>query len=85
MELIDYFRILKALIILFSLFFLWIIFQIKIPNVLEETLSGFNPGAVKTILISLGYFKMALPLLQVLRKSERVLQSKQSLQLKIFI
>ena len=37
-------------------------------KVLEETLAGFNSDAVKTPLRRLSYFKMTLPLLQVLQK-----------------
>ena len=41
--LIDYFRILKTLIILFQLIFSWN----QNVEVLEETLAGFNSDAVK--------------------------------------
>ena len=44
-----------------------------VPNqngkVLKETLAGSNSDAVKTTLKHLSYFKMTLPLLQVLQKS----------------
>ena len=36
---------------------------------LEETLAGFNSDDVKATLRGLRYFKMTLPLLQVLQKS----------------
>ena len=67
--LIDYFRIFKALIILFLLF----VCMNYVPNQnakgREETLAGFNSDAVKTTLRCLCYFKMTFPLLQVLQKS----------------
>ena len=69
MGLIDYFRNLEALIILFLLF----VCINYVPNqngiVLEETMAGFNSNDVKTTLRRLRYFKMTLPLLQVLQKS----------------
>ena len=37
-------------------------------NILEETLVGSNSDAVKTTLRRLLYFKITLPLLQVLQK-----------------
>ena len=43
-----------------------------VPNqngkVLEETLASFNSDAVKTTLRRLSYFKMTLPIFQVLQK-----------------
>ena len=69
MELLDYFRILKALIISFLLF----VCLIYVPNqngkILEETLAGFNLDDVKTTLRHLRFFKMTVPLLQALQKS----------------
>ena len=70
MGLIDYFRYLKALIMLFLIF----VCINYVPNqngkVHEETLAGFNSDAVKTTLRRrLRYFKMIFPLLQVLQKS----------------
>ena len=60
---IDYFGI---------LFFLFVCMN-YVPNqngkVLEETLAGFDSDALKTTLRRLRYFKMTLPLLQVLQKS----------------
>ena len=38
-------------------------------KILEETLAVFNSDAVKTTLRSLRYFKMTLPLLQVIKKA----------------
>ena len=72
MGLLDYFRILKALIILGLLF----VCMNYVPNqngkVLEETLAGFNSDHVKTTLRHLCCFKMTLPLLQVLQKSRPI-------------
>ena len=72
MVLLDYFRILKALIILFLLF----VCMNYVPNqngkVLEETLAGFNSDDLKTTLRHLRCFKMTLPLLQVLQKSDLI-------------
>ena len=72
MGLLDYFRILKALIILFLLF----VCMNYVPNqngkVLEETLAGFNSDDVKTTLRRLRFFKMTLPFLQVLQKSRLI-------------
>ena len=72
MELLDYFRILKVLIILFLLF----VCMDYVPNqnrtVLEETPAGFNSGDVKTTLRHLRSFKMILPLLQVLQISHHI-------------
>ena len=69
MGLVDHFRILIALINLLLLF----ICMNYVPNqnrkVLEETLAGSNSNDMKTILRRLRYFKMTLPLLQVLLKS----------------
>lgn len=66
MEVIDCFRILKAIIILFLLFF----FMNNAPNengkALEETLAGFNSYSVEKKLRGLRNFKMTLPLFQVL-------------------
>ena len=65
MGLIDYFSILKDLIILFLLF----VCMNYVPNqdgkVLEETIAGFNSDAAKTTLRRLCYFKMILPLLPI--------------------
>ena len=75
--LVDYFRILKALIILFLLFELCLLSLLfsylnYVPNqndkVLKETLAGFNSDAVKSTLRHLP-FKMILPLFQALQKS----------------
>ena len=75
--LVDYFRILKALIILFLLFELCLLSLLfsylnYVPNqndkVLKERLAGFNSDAVKSALRHLP-FKMTLPLFQVLQKS----------------
>ena len=69
MGLVGYFRILKALIILFLL----LVCMNYVPNqngkVLEETLAGFNLNDVETTLKRLHCFIMTLPLLQVLHKS----------------
>ena len=71
MVLLDYFRILKALIILFLLF----VCMNYVPNqngkVLEEML-GLYSDDVKTTLRRLRCFKMILPLLQVLQKSHPI-------------
>ena len=65
--LIDYFRILKALMILFLLY----IYRNYVPNqnekVQEETLADSNSEAVKTE--TLRCFKWNLPLFQVFQKS----------------
>ena len=75
--LVDYFRILKALIILFLLFELCLLSLLfsylnYVPNqndkVLKETLAGFNSDAVKSTLRHL-HFKMTFPLFQALQKS----------------
>ena len=72
MALLDYFRNLKALIILSLIF----VFMNYVPNqngkVLEETLAGFNSDDLKTTLRYLRCFKMTLPLLQVLQKSDLI-------------
>ena len=72
MVLLDYFRILKALIILFLLF----VCMNYVPNqngkVLEETLAGFNSDDLKATLRRLRCFKMTLRLLQVLQKSHLI-------------
>ena len=65
MELLDYFRILKALIILFLLF----VCMIYVPNQNGKTLAGFNLDDLKTTLRHLRFLKMTVPLLQVLQKS----------------
>ena len=41
-------------------------------KVLEERLTGFNSGDVKTTLRRLHFFKMILPLFQVLQKSHPI-------------
>ena len=71
MGLIDCFRILKALIILFLFIFFFLMNYVPNHNgkVLEETLADFDLDAVKTTWSGLHYFKMILPLLQVLQKS----------------
>lgn len=65
MEVIDCFRILKAIIILFLFFFMN-----NVPNknskVLEETVAGFNSYAAEKKLRGLRNFKMILSLFQVL-------------------
>ena len=65
MGLHDYFRILKALIILFLLFVYMNYVSIQNGKVLEENLAGLNSDHVKTTLRHLCCFKMTLPLLQV--------------------
>ena len=74
-ELLDYFRILKPLIILFLLYLCMNHVPNQIGKVLEETLPGFNLDDVKTTLSSPCCFKMTLPLLQVLQKILPILQS----------
>ena len=69
MGLLDYFRILKALTILFLLFVCMNYVPKQNGKVLEETLAGFNSDDVKTTLRRLHCFKMTLPLLQTLQKS----------------
>ena len=69
MGLHDYYRILKALIILFLLFVCMNYAPNQNGKVLEETLAGFNSDDVKTTLRSLRCFKMTLLLLQDLQKS----------------
>ena len=72
MSLLDYFRILKALLILFLLF----VCMNYVPNqngkVLEETLAGFNSRDVDRTLRCLRCFKMTLQLLQVFQKSRPI-------------
>ena len=67
--LLDCFTILKARIILFLLFVCINYVPNKNGKVLEETLPGFNSDDVKTTLRRLRFFKMTLPLLQVLQIS----------------
>ena len=66
--LIDYFRILKALIISLLLF----VYIDYVPNqnrkVLDETLAGFSSDDVETVLGGLHCFKKTLLLLQALQK-----------------
>ena len=69
MGLIDYFRIFKALIILFLLIFLINYVPNQNGKVPEERPSGFNSDTVKTTLRGLYCFKMAFPLLHVPQKS----------------
>ena len=69
MGLTDYFRILRALIILFLLFACMNYVPNQNEKVLEKTLAGSNSDAVKTTLRRVHYFKMALPHLQVLQNS----------------
>ena len=69
MGLHDYYRILKALIILFLLFFCVNYVPNQNGKVLEETLAGFNSDDVKATLRSLCCLKMTLSLLQDLQKS----------------
>ena len=66
MGLLDYFRILKALIILFLLFVCMNHVPNQNGNVLEELLPGFNSGDRETTLRRLPCFKMTLPIFQVL-------------------
>ena len=60
MGLLDYFRILKTLIILFLLFVCMNYVPNKNWEVLEETPPGFNSDDVKTTLKRLRCFKMTL-------------------------
>ena len=69
MRSLDYFRISKALIILFLLFVCINYVPNKNGKVLEETLAGLNLDDVKTTLRRLRCSKMILPLLQVLQQS----------------
>ena len=73
MGLIDYFRILKAVIILFLLFVC--MNYVQNQNEKLKMLAGLNSDAVKSTLRNLHYFKMTLPLLQVLQKSFPILLS----------
>ena len=61
MRLIDYFRILKALIILFLLFACMSFVSNQNGKVLEETLAGSNSDAVNTTLWHLRYLKNDVP------------------------
>ena len=72
MVLLDYFRVLKALIILFLLFVCMNYVLNQNWKVLEEMLAGFNSDDVKTTLRRLRCFKMTIPLLQVLQKSHPI-------------
>ena len=62
MGLLNYFRILKALLILFLLFVCMNYVQNQNGKALEETLALFNSDGVKTTLRRLSCFKMTLPL-----------------------
>ena len=66
MEIIDYFIILKAFIIL-MLFFWMDSFLNQNGKVLEETLAGSNSNAVKTTLRGLPNSKMTLPFCNFLK------------------
>ena len=68
MGLVNHFRILIALINLLLLFICMNYVPNHIRKVLEETLAGSKSDDMKTILRRLRYFKMTLPLLQVLQK-----------------
>ena len=70
--LVEYFRISKALVIL--LYILYELWSKSKWEVQEETLADFNSDVVKTTL-RLRYFKMTLPLFQVLQKSLPIPQS----------
>ena len=74
MGLLDYFRILKSLIILFLFLLFACMNYVSNQNekILAETLAGFNSDHAKTTLRSLCCFKMTLPLLQVLQKSRPI-------------
>ena len=72
MGLFDYFRISKALKILFLLFVCMNYILNQNGKVLEETLAGFNSDDVKTTLKRLRCFKMTVLLLQVLQKSHPI-------------
>ena len=64
MELLDYFRILN-----------YELHELRSKSkweVLEEVLAGLNSDDVKTTLRHLRCFKMTLPLLQVLQKSQLI-------------
>ena len=67
--LIDYFRILKALINLSLLFVCMSYVFNQNGKVQEETLTEPNSVVMKATLRRLRYFKMILPLLPVLQKS----------------
>ena len=70
MGLIEYFRILEALVMLFLLFVCLNYAPNQNGKVQEETIAGFNSDTVKTRLRQrLSYFKMTVSLLQVLQKS----------------
>ena len=72
MELLNYFRILKALIIFFLLFVCYDYVLNQSRKVLEETLGGVNSDDVKTTLRRQHCFNMTFPLLQVLQKSHLI-------------
>ena len=69
MGLIDYFRILIALMILYLLFVCLNYVRSQNGKILEETLAGFNSDDVKTTLKRLLYFEMIIPFFQILQKS----------------
>ena len=69
MGLIDSFRILIALMILYLLFVRMNYVRSQNGKTLEETLAGFNSDDVKTTLKRLLYFKMIIPFFQILQKS----------------
>ena len=75
MRLLDYFRILEALTILFLLFVCMNYVPKQNGKVPEKTPAGFNSDDVKTTLRRLRCFKMTLPHLQVLQKSHLIPQS----------
>ena len=66
MQLIDYFRNMKALINLFLLFACMNYVPNQNGKVLEEAVAGSNSGSLKTALRRLRCFKITLPLLQVI-------------------
>ena len=67
-QLIDYFRILKALMILFLLFVCKNYVPYQNGKVMEEALIGSKSYVMKTTLSCLYYFKITLALLQILQK-----------------
>ena len=69
MGLIDSFRILIALMILYLLFVCLNYVRSQNGKTLEETLAGFNSDDVKTTLKRLLYFEMIIPFFQILQKS----------------
>ena len=69
MVLIDFFKILKVIVILRFYYFFMDYIPTQNGTVLEETLAGSSSDTVETVLRRLHNFKMTLSLLQAPQKS----------------